>query len=154
MSPQQAVRIVKNFIKQNKANLASRAGKRASVPSKVEVKNESKEDPIIIKSENIKKNTTKEAPVKTTAKNSLMPEPIDETKARKFAALSPKVFRKTTFLTEVLQREIKIPKLDMRRPSMRFDPAYNRKLPLYLDIPELYRKDQQHQRIPCHVIGV
>ena len=67
-----------------------------------------------------------------------MPEPIDQTQARKFAALSPKVFRKTTFLTEVLQREIKIPKLDMRRPSMRFDPAYNRKLPLYLDIPELY----------------
>ena len=68
-----------------------------------------------------------------------MPEPVfDETNAHKLSALSPKLFCKTTFATEVLQQEIKIPQLNMRRPSMRFDPAYNRKLPVNMDIPDLY----------------
>ena len=57
---------------------------------------------------------------------------VDETNAHKCAALSPEVFSKSTFATEVLQQEIKIPQLNIRRPYMRFDPAYNRKLPVYM----------------------
>ena len=142
------VRMVKNFIQQNKANLASRTLKRANIVSKVENKNDLKNDSVDIKPENIKKDT-----YRNTARNSLMPGPVvDETKAYNFAALSPKVFRKTTFATEVLQREIKIPKLNMRRPSMRFDPAYNRKLPVYLDIPD--QEETSNNKISALIISI
>ena len=46
------------------------------------------------------------------------------------------VINETTFATEVLQRESKIPQLNMRRPSVRCVPAYNRRLPM--DIPDFY----------------
>ena len=126
------VRIARNFIKQNKENLGNKALKKVNVSSKAD---DTRENPNRIKPDKIMNKKSQKVPQQIH----LMPEPVvDETNARKFAALSPKVFRKTSFAIEVLQREIKIPQLNMRRPSMRFDPAYNRKLPVYMDIPDLY----------------
>jgi hypothetical protein len=81
-----------------------------------------------------------------------MPETaVDEDNAHKYAALCAKMFLKTPVAREVLQLEIKIQELNMRRPYMRFDSADKRKLPVYTVImtSTLSRKDNKHQRIQC-----
>ena len=134
------VRIVKNFIRQNKANMTSKSVKKTSIVSKVENKNEPSKN--AANADYKTKSTVSEIkPVRMNLKP-------DESKMVKFAALSPNVFRKTAFSTKALQREIEIPKLDMRRPSMRFDPAYHRKLPVYLDIPDLYATKKRAVKDP------
>ena len=126
-----SVKVIRDFVKQNKANIVSKNGKKPHIAPKHEPEVKPPEPSMKIK----KKTYT----VKTKARTGLVPEPVvDESAPPKFAALSPNMFRKTTFVKETLQKEIKIPKIDRRRPSMRFDPAYNRNIPIYMDIPDLY----------------
>ena len=113
------VRISRNFIKQNISNLGAKAEKKLNVLTSIQ--------------KDIKTNTK----TKDKTKSKHKPESV-MVQTNKFVALSPNVFRKSTFGPEALRTEIKKPKIDMRRPSLRFDPAYKRSLPVYLDIPDLY----------------
>ena len=80
------VRIARNFIKQNKENLGNKALKKVNVSSKAD---DTRENPNRIKPDKIMNKKSQKVPQQIH----LMPEPVvDETNARKFAALSPKVF--------------------------------------------------------------
>ena len=113
------VRIGRNFIKQNIVNLGA--------------KKERKPNELSNKQKDIKTNT--KTADKTRSK--LQPDSA-AVQTNKFVALSPNVFRKSIIGSEALKTEIKKPQIDIRRQSLRFDPAYKRSLPLYLDIPDLY----------------
>ena len=55
-----------------------------------------------------------------------------------YISVSPKIFRKNIYQLNKLQREIFIRKNSGK--LIDFDPNYVRKAPLYLDIPNLYRR--------------
>ena len=72
----------------------------------------------------------------------------NDSKKVQFAAVSPKMFRKPAISPELFQSKIKKPTVNERRPSMRFDPAFNRKAPVYLDIPDLYTRRKRSEMDP------
>ena len=59
-----------------------------------------------------------------------------------YISVSPRIFRKNIYHTNKLQREIILHNKENPRP-IEFDPSVTRKPPLYLDIPNLYKRKRQ-----------
>ena len=59
-----------------------------------------------------------------------------------YISFSPRIFRKNIYHTNKLQREIIVNSKDNSKP-IEFDPSVDRKPPLYLDIPNLYKRKRQ-----------
>ena len=59
-----------------------------------------------------------------------------------YISVSPRIFRKNIYHTNKLQREIIVHSKDNSKP-IEFDPSVDRKPPLYLDIPNLYKRKRQ-----------
>ena len=59
-----------------------------------------------------------------------------------YISFSPRIFRKNIYNTNKLQREIIVNSKDNSKP-IEFDPSVDRKPPLYLDIPNLYKRKRQ-----------
>jgi len=129
-----SVRVRKDFIKLNKEIMGKMTKKKKIIENDQNEKlKESHQEKI--------KEEIKIKPIRSNLK-------ANDSKTVQFAAVSPKVFRKSTISSELFQNEIKKPKLDQRRPSMRFDPAFNRRAPVYLDIPDLYTRRKRSEMDP------
>ena len=59
-----------------------------------------------------------------------------------YISVSPRIFRKNIYHTNKLQREIIVHSKDNSNP-IEFDPSVTRKPPVYLDIPNLYKRKRQ-----------
>ena len=59
-----------------------------------------------------------------------------------YISVSPRIFRKNIYHTHKLQREIIVQSKDNSKP-IEFDPSVDRKPPLYLYIPNLYKRKRQ-----------
>ena len=70
-------------------------------------------------------------------------EKEEETLMTKYIAVSPRIFRKNIFHTNRLQKEIIVGKQGSFK-AIEFDPALQRKAPIYLDIPNLYTRKRYH----------
>ena len=64
-----------------------------------------------------------------------------------YVTVSPRIFRKNVFHTNRLQKEIIVGKKGSFK-GIEFDPALQRKAPIYLDIPNLYTRKRLSPVIP------
>ena len=82
----------------------------------------------------------KEAPRKDKEEENGCQTPRKNTNV--YISVSPRIFRKNIYHTHKLQREIIVQSKDNSMP-IEFDPGVDRKPPLYLDIPNLYKRKRQ-----------
>ena len=73
--------------------------------------------------------------------------PEEEIITAPYVTVSPRIFRKNVFHTNRLQKEIIVGKKGSFK-GIEFDPALQRKAPIYLDIPNLYTRKRLSPVIP------
>ena len=94
-------------------------------------------------SERQRKRSLKKVPGKKTEEKPTEEEELDISNdsnlTTKYVAVSPGIFRRNIFHTNRLQREIIVGRKGSFK-AIEFDPALQRKAPIYLDIPNLYAR--------------
>ena len=130
-------RDAKNFIKENIKLSGSKSSRKTSVGTRRQSRDIQSASCETNKNSD-KRSSIELASLENPSKLSEVNEQGRGTTQRIFVSVSPKIFRKNTCQKNKLQREIISNKSYSFKP-VSFDPTLERRAPLYLDIPNLYK---------------
>ena len=131
-------REAKNFIKENiKLSSSKSSSRKTSVGTRRQSRDIQSASSETNKNSD-KRNSLEHTSLDNPSKLSEVKEQVKVTPQRIFVSVSPKIFRKNICQKNKLQREIISNKSFSFKP-VSFDPTLERRAPLYLDIPNLYK---------------